>query len=507
MGKIKIDLNIAILAILLKGCIHFHDPVPLPLHPVPSPQQLAWHEMEYYAFVHFNMNTFTDKEWGYGDEKPETFNPSNLDCRQWVRIFKAAGMKGVILTAKHHDGFCLWPSAYTEHSVKNSPWKNGKGDVLKELQEACNEGGLKLGFYLSPWDRNHPDYGKPEYHEYFRNQLKEILTNYGDIFEVWFDGANGGDGYYGGANEIRKIDRKSYYNWENINKLVLELQPNAIIFSDKGPGARWIGNESGYAGETNWCLLNPDSIVIGGAGDKLKLLNEGDENGNRWIPGEADVSIRPGWYYHPAEDNRVKSLQQLLDNYYTSVGKGANLLLNIPVDNRGLVHEKDSAALMNLKAMLDQSFSENLALKSTAIATNTRGNENRFSVSNVLDSDLKTYWSTDDDVIQSSLIIDFGKPTKFNRFLIQEYIPLGQRIKSFQIEAWRNNAWERIEKATTIGNKRILRFPMVESQKLRLTILDAKACPVISNIEVFNAPELISNPVKNGNIDEAKNIK
>ncbi len=241
--------------IIISSCSNKKNQEVIPFGPVPTPQQLAWHEMEYYAFVHFNMNTFTDLEWGYGDEQPETFNPSNLDCRQWARIFKEAGMKGVILTVKHHDGFCLWPSEHTEHSVKNSPWKNGKGDVLKDLREACDEYGLKLGLYLSPWDRNHADYGKPEYINYFHNQLNEILTKYGDIFEVWFDGANGGDGFYGGANEVRKIDRKTYYNWDSINELVLELQANAVIFSDKGRGTRWIGNERGYAGETCWATL------------------------------------------------------------------------------------------------------------------------------------------------------------------------------------------------------------------------------------------------------------
>jgi len=489
--KIVRNTILFLIAVILISCNQKEYQKLEPVGPIPSPQQLAWHEMEYYAFVHFNMNTFTDKEWGYGDEKPETFNPSNLDCRQWTRIFKEAGMKGVILTVKHHDGFCLWPSEFTEHSVKNSPWKNGKGDVLQDLKEACDEYGLKLGLYLSPWDRNHPDYGKPEYIEYFHNQLKEILTNYGDIFEVWFDGANGGDGYYGGANEVRKIDRKTYYNWDSVNQLVLELQPNAIIFSDKGPGCRWIGNERGYAGETCWATLDPDKIIIGGTGGELtKLLNEGDENGTHWIPGETDVSIRPGWYYHPSEDDKVKSLEKLLDNYYCSIGRGATWLLNIPVDKRGLVHENDSAALMNLNFMLDKSFAENLANNVKVEASNERGNSKEYSAANVIDGNKETYWATDDDVIQSSLTIDFGKPTKFNRFLVQEYIQLGQRIKLFQIEAFINDEWIKVDEATTIGYKRILRFPLVETQLIKLNIMEAKACPVISNVEVYKAPEL-----------------
>jgi len=277
--------------------------------------------------------------------------------------------------------------------------------------------------------------------------------------------------------------------------LVYTLQPNIIIFSDKGPGTRWIGNERGYAGETNWNLLNPDSIIIGGVGGRLQqLLNEGDENGTHWIPGETDVSIRPGWFYHESQDDEVKSLQHLLDIYYGSIGRNSNLLLNIPIDKRGLVHENDSAALMQLKNMLDATFAENRALNANAEADNYRGKHDSYSPANVIDGNKETYWATDDGVIQQSIIIDFGRQVKFNRFLVQEYITFGQRIKAFQIEAFIEKKWEVIEEATTIGYKRILRFPMVESQKLRLTILDAKACPVISNIEVYKAPELISNP-------------
>lgn len=468
---------------------------PEAVNPVPTEQQLAWQEMEYYAFIHFGPNTFTDMEWGFGDEDPAIFNPAHLDCRQWAGTISKAGMKGVIIGTKHHDGFCLWPYEGTEHSVKNSPWKNGQGNVLKDLREACDEYGLKLGFYLSPWDRNHADYAGPEYIEYYRAQIKDILTNYGEIFEIWFDGANGGDGYYGGANETRRIDRKTYYSWDSIYQLVYSLQPNIIIFSDKGPGTRWIGNEKGFAGETNWSLLNPDSIVVGGVGGRLqKMLNEGDEYGTHWIPGETDVSIRPGWFYHESQDDKVKTLEHLLDIYYKSVGRNSNLLLNLPVDKRGLVHENDSMALMKLREYLDLSFANNLAKEAKAEASSTRGNSREFSASNTIDGDKNTYWATDDDLISSNLVLDFGKPIKFNRFLVQEYIPLGQRIKAFNIEAWIDGSWQLIDEATTIGYKRILRFPMVESRKIRLNILDAKACPVISNIEVYKAPELISNP-------------
>ena len=257
--------------------------------PLPSARQLAWQKLEFYAFIHFNINTFTNKEWGYGDESPELFQPSALDCRQWAAVVKEAGLKGIILTAKHHDGFCLWLSAYTEHSVKNSPWKGGQGDVVRELAQACREYGLKMGLYLSPWDRNRADYGRPEYLTYYRRQLRELLSNYGPIFEVWFDGANGGTGYYGGAREERRIDRRTYYDWPTTFKLVRELQPEAVIFSDAGPDVRWVGNEKGIAGETNWSMINKDEFAPGVA--DLEILNHGLENGRDWVPAECDVSM------------------------------------------------------------------------------------------------------------------------------------------------------------------------------------------------------------------------
>jgi len=295
---------------------------------IPSARQLPWHEMEYYAFIHFNMNTFTDMEWGTGGEDPVLFNPTELDVNQWVKVIKDAGMKGVIITAKHHDGFCLWPSKYTEHSVKNSPWKNGKGDVIKELSEACHKAGLKFGVYLSPWDRNHAEYGREAYVTYFHNQLRELLTNYGEIFEVWFDGANGGSGYYGGANETRTIDAHTYYQWDKTFAIVRELQPNATIFGDEGPDIRWIGNEKGFGTPTNWNPFTSNPSLQGK--DRLHHLGEGDENGVNWIPAEADVSIRPGWYYHAREDHQVRPLEKMVDIYYASVGRGYNLLLNLP---------------------------------------------------------------------------------------------------------------------------------------------------------------------------------
>ena len=493
----QIPLFVLILALLV-SCDQ--TPPPELLAPVPSERQLLWHEMEFYAFVHFNMNTFTDIEWGTGGESPELFNPSELDCRQWARVCKEAGMKGIILTAKHHDGFCLWPSEFTEHSVKNSPWKDGKGDVVRELADACQEYGLKLGLYLSPWDRNHAEYGTDAYITYFRNQLTELMTNYGEVFEVWFDGANGGTGYYGGANEERRVDRKTYYEWPVTRQIVRELQPNAMMFSDAGPDVRWVGNESGWAGETNWSSIRRDEFWPGSP--NYKELTTGQEDGTHWVPAEVDVSIRPGWYYHHSEDHKVHSVKKLVDIYYHSIGRNASFLLNFPVDMRGLIHENDVENLMAMVEIIRKDLETDLAKNKDVRASQVRGDSRKFSGAKVVDGDPETYWATDDDVLNGSLIIEFGAKITFNRFLVQEYIPLGQRVKKFSIEAWINDSWEEIDAQTTIGAKRILRFDNVKSDKLRFNILESKACPTITNIEIYHAPKLMEAPAierdKNG---------
>ncbi len=451
---------------------------------------MRWQEMEYYAFIHFSLNTYTDQSWGYGDEDVNLFNPTELDARQWARICKEAGMTGIIITAKHHCGFCLWPSEYTEYSVKNAPWKDGKGDVVRELADACKEFGLKLGIYLSPWDRNYADYGKPEYITYFRNQLKELLTNYGDIFEVWYDGANGGTGYYGGANENRKIDRTTYYDWKNTYKLVRELQPNIVIWNDGGDRAdlRWVGTEAGYIGETNWSLLNATGDV------PFEMLHYGVENGDSWVPGEVNTSIRPEWFYHPGEDSKVKTLPQLMETYYNSIGRNGTFLLNFPIMPNGLIHPNDEKAALELAAAVKEAFAVNLVENTKSEATNVRGNSRKFGADKVIDDNKETYWTTDDEVKTASLTIDFGKPTTFNRFMAQEYIRLGQRVKTFTVEAFVKGNWKELAKATTVGYKRILRFPTVEATKLRFNITDSKACPVISNIGVYNAPQILTLP-------------
>jgi alpha-L-fucosidase len=478
-------------------CLGFIFPVagqvkaPSAYGPVPNENQLRWQKMEYYAFIHFSTNTYTDMAWGKGDEDPKLFNPTDLDCRQWARICKEAGMKGIIFTAKHHSGFCLWPSKYTDYSIKNIPWRNGQADIVRELADACKEYGLKFGVYLSPWDRNHADYGKPAYITYFRNQLQELLSNYGDIFEVWYDGANGGSGYYGGANETRKIDAKTYYDWTNTYKLVRQLQPNIVIWNDGGDRAdlRWVGTEAGYVGETNWSLLNAKGDV------PEEMLRHGVENGDAWVPGEVNTSIRPEWFYHEREDKKVKTLPQLLDIYYHSIGRNGTLLLNFPIMPNGLIHQKDEKAALEFGQAVKEAFAVNLVEKARAEASNVRGKHSKYHANKAIDGDKESYWATDDGVHKGSLTIHFTKPTAFNRFLVQEYIRLGQRVKAFTLEAWVNGAWKLIAQETTIGYKRILRFPTIEASKLRFSILDSKSCPLISNIGVYKAPQILSPPL------------
>lgn len=452
---------------------------PEPVGPVPSASQLAWHEMELNAFVHFTTNTFTDKEWGYGDEKPEIFNPTEFNAEQWVTTFKEAGFKGVILTCKHHDGFCIWPSTYTEHSVKNSPFKK---DVVKEVSEACKRHGLKFGIYVSPWDRNHAAYGSPEYIQYYRNQLKELFTNYGPAFEMWFDGANGGDGFYGGKKEKRSIDGSTYYDWPTTLNLVREMEPDVIFFSDAGPDVRWVGNERGIAGETNWNTITPDTLFAGKAGIE-NLLNTGSEDGTHWIPAEVDVSIRPGWFYHESQDSLVKTPEKLFEIYLASVGRGSTLLLNVPPDRRGLIHENDVKTLKEWRALLNREFSTNLAEDAEVTATSERGKV--FSAANVNDGNKETYWSTPDELTYASLEVEFDSPKEVKYVMLQEYIRLGQRVKAFTVEAWVDDAWQEVGHGTTIGYKRILKIDSVTAKKIQINITNAKACPVISNVEIF----------------------
>ena len=459
---------------------------PEPILPVPEPKQVEWQQMETYAFIHFGLNTFNDREWGYGDTDPKTFNPTNLDCEQWAQTLVKAGMKGVILTAKHHDGFCLWPFEGTDYSVKNSPWKNGQGNVVKELSEACKKYGLKFAVYLSPWDRHQANYGTPEYLPYFYAQLHDLLTNYGPVFEVWFDGANGGDGWYGGAKDIRTIDRKNYYNYPRIYEMLDSIQPQAIIFSDGGPGCRWVGNEKGFAGATNWSFLRKGEVHPGY--DKSYELQYGHPDGNQWVPAECDVSIRPGWFYHPEEDDRVKSPDQLVDLYYRSVGHNATLLLNFPVDRRGLIHPVDSANAVRFHEMIQQQLKTNLVAGMTPKVSNERGGD--FVASALTDDNFDTYWATEDGVTTADIEFSFDTPTRMNRMMLQEYIPLGQRVKAFVVEYLDKDTWLPVklnEETTTIGYKRLLRFETVETKGMRIRITDARGPLCLSNVGVYDA--------------------
>jgi len=451
---------------------------------VPSANQVVYQNKEQVGFIHFTVNTFTDKEWGYGDENPEIFNPTELDAEQWVLAAKAGGLTELILTAKHHDGFCLWPSEYTEHSVKNSPYKDGNGDIVRELVDACRKHGLEVGLYLSPWDRNHAAYGKPEYITYYRNQLRELLTNYGEIKEIWFDGANGGDGYYGGANEERRIDKNTYYDWPNTVALVKELQPNILIFSDAGPDLRWVGNEHGFAGRTFWSTINSADLVIGGS-DPV-YLNVGEAGGDKWIIGQCDVSIRPGWFYHESQDSLVKSPQQLVDIYYKSVGRNGVLLLNLPPDKRGLIHENDVTNLKALGEIVEETFETNLALNASVTASSYRLKNKKFTAKHITDEDPATYWAAADEDSKVEFIIELADATTFDRIMIQEPITFGQRISKFQILVENEDkGWDIISAETTVGYKRLLRLEPITSARIKIRLLEANNTPAIANFGLY----------------------
>jgi alpha-L-fucosidase len=459
-----------------------HPDIP-PTAVVPSPKQVDYQRMELIGFVHFTVNTFTDREWGYGDESPELFDPEALDTDQWASIAAEIGMKELILTAKHHDGFVLWPSGYTDHSVRSSPWRDGEGDLVREFVDSARERGLKVGLYLSPWDRNHADYGRPEYLDYYRAQLRELLTGYGAITELWVDGANGGDGWYGGADEERRIDRETYYEWPETWAFAKSLQPDLLIFSDAGPDIRWIGNERGYAGETNWSTIDTEGIVVGAA--DTDYLNTGDPAGRQWVIPLCDTSIRPGWFHHPSEDERVKTPHELLEVYYRSVGRNCVLLLNIPPDRRGLMHENDIRALREFRRILDETFDVDLAAGRPVTAV--QGGSRDFPPARVVDGDADSYWAAEPEAIGGTLEIDLGAPTYFDRVVLQEPIRLGQRVSAFSVEARIQGEWTPVARGTTIGHKRILRLPGIEADRVRVTIEDAVARPAVSVIGLFQA--------------------
>lgn len=417
-----------------------------PFGAVPTPQQLEWQDMELNMFCHFGPNTFTGLEWGEGTEAEDIFNPTDLDCRQWARTAKAAGFKGIIITGKHHDGFCLWPNPVSKHTVRESSWRGGRGDVLKELSEACAEEGIKFGIYISPWDRHDPSYGTEAYNEVFRQTLESALSGYGPVFEQWFDGACGE-----GPNGKRQV-----YDWELFHSEVFKWQPQAVIFSNIGPGCRWVGNERGEAGRTSWSTFSPD---LHGAlheelpGDYESYLTQGDAGGEAWIPSETDVSIRPGWFWKESENSQVKSVKQLLDIYYKSVGRNSLLLLNVPPDTRGRIHEIDSVRLMEFRQALDNIFADNLALEQ-------RREGNTWTVK-----------------------VRPGKP--FNRVVLQEDIAKGQRISAFTVEVETADGWAPLAQETTVGRKRILLVPQTSCETLRVRVTDALAKPLLKDIGLY----------------------
>jgi alpha-L-fucosidase len=463
---------------------------------VPADRQAAWQELEFIAFAHFGMNTFTDREWGDGTEDPALFNPGAFDARQWVRVIKAAGMKQLIVTAKHHDGFCLWPSRLTAHSVRFSPWKGGKGDVVGEVAAACHEAGIGFGVYLSPWDRNESSYGdSPKYNGFFLGQLRELLTGYGRVDEVWFDGANGE-----GPNGKRQV-----YDWFSYWKLIRELQPQAVI-AIMGPDVRWVGTESGTGRETEWSVL-PVPVRsrdwIYDPAEKFPLDREfapgdmmGPDLGSRsriataralgWYPAETDVSIRPGWFFHAREDDNVKTPEKLVDIYFSSVGRNGVLLLNVPPDRRGLIHENDAAALAGMRAILDGTFKTNLAGGAKVRATNTRPG---YDPGAILDADPGTYWTTAEDAETARFDLEFPEERTFDRAQLQENIRVGQRIERFVLERWDGTNWLQFSQGTTVGYKRILTFPAVTAKRIRLTIAESRTSPTLSAFGLYKSPE------------------
>ncbi|MBR3768280.1 MAG: alpha-L-fucosidase [Clostridia bacterium] len=443
---------------------------------IPSERQLEHQQMEFYAFIHFTVNTFTDKEWGDGTEKPEIFNPTELDCDQWVDACKKAGMTGLILTAKHHDGFCLWPSKYTEHSIKNSPYKKGKGDIVQEAAKACKKGGIKFGVYLSPWDRNCPLYGQGKaYDDYYCNQLTELLTNYGELFSVWFDGACG-EGPNG---------KKQEYDWDRYYSIVRSLQPNACI-SVSGPDVRWCGNEAGDTRESEWSVIaskftdgTTPSDTDKDLGSRALMLKASSAI---WQAAEVDTSIRPGWFYHRKENIKVRSLKTLTDIYYRSVGGNCTLLLNIPPDTRGLFADVDVKRLEALGQTIKAAVSSCLSEDAVFTASSDDG---KNLIDNVKTDTYDTYFATNEGENTATITITFPESRKIRMAVIKENLLFSQRIESFTIECQRGRGWKNIFEGTTVGYKRIARFRPILTNAVRINITDSRVNPVISHIAIY----------------------
>jgi alpha-L-fucosidase len=446
---------------------------PRSVPPVPTAAQLGWQRMETNAFVHFGPNTFTSVEWGTGRENPAIFNPTAFDAGQWVRTFKDAGFRGVIITAKHHDGYCLWPSALSTHTVARSPWRGGHGDVLRDLSDACRTAGLKFGVYLSPWDRNHPAYGTPEYNRVFAAMLEEVLGHYGPVFEVWFDGANGE-----GPNGKRQV-----YDWPHFVSTVRRLQPGAVIFSDAGPDVRWVGNERGEGGTTSWSLINRSRYVPGT--ELSHELTQGVRDGPDWVPPECDVSIRPGWFYRSSEDDRVKTANDLASLYESSVGRNCQLLLNVPPDHRGLIADADVKALAGMRRLLDDRYRDNLAAAGHVASQD--GRPESSGIAPLVDGNTDTSWRPAGDSAAPELTIVLPRASRIDRIVLQEPIARGQRVARFRIDARVNGSWATVAEGTTIGHKRILPIDPVTTDRVRVTIVDSRAVPLLAEIGLYSS--------------------
>jgi len=441
----------------------------IPHGPVPSPRQLAWHRRERYGFIHFTVNTFTGREWGYGDEDEAIFNPSALDCHQWVAAAKAGGLTALILTAKHHDGFCLWPSATTTHTIARSPFRDGTGDLVREFVDACRAGGIACGLYCSPWDRHHADYGTPAYTEVFHAQWRELLTQYGPLCEIWFDGANGGDGFYAGAREKRSIDPRTYYRFDELWAMCRALQPAAVMFSDAGPDLRWCANEAGFTGTTCWSKVRPEGFAVGKVDDKQRLAT-GDADGSVWRPAEVDVSIRPGWFWHANE--RPRSGENLFQLWLASIGRGAGLNLNLTPDRRGLVPERDVIELTRFSGLVAAFTAVDLAA-GRAVGTQAP----------LTDGSCETWWAAAE--CRAEIVIPLGGPHDVGGIRIEEAIAFGQRIEAFTIELRYDDAWYECARGTTIGSQRIIAFGLARADALRVRITSSQAPPVLSRIMLY----------------------
>ncbi|AZI25118.1 alpha-L-fucosidase [Pedobacter sp. G11] len=459
---------------------------PKPYGSLPSKRQLAWHDLEVYGLIHFTPTTFENKEWGFGDADPKTFNPTDFNAEQIIQAAKAGGLKGIILVAKHHDGFALWPTKTTDYNITKSPFRNGKGNLVKEVEQAARKNGLKFGVYCSPWDRNNPLYGTNKYLSVYQAQLKELYSDYGELFMSWHDGANGGDGYYGGAREKRSIDNTTYYDWTNTWGITRKMQPMANIFSDIGLDIRWVGNEDGHAAETSWATFTPmapdgkNAAVPGQA--NYPQSPGGIRNGKFWMPAECDVPLRKGWFYHETE--KPKTPEMLFDLYLKSVGRGAGLDLGLAPDTRGQLHDDDVAALKAFGRIVKNTFSNNLAKGATISSSHSRGK--KFNPALALDGNKQTYWATADDTYNASFEIDLKAPKSFDIISLQEYIPLGQRIEAYTIEIWENNSWNKIYEGTSIGAKRLIKLDQpVTTNKVKISITKSPVCITLSEIGLY----------------------